>query len=131
MAGKLNEDKDFQAANEAFEKGRFAEAMELQKTDPDRYITESMRTMGDHVRAMLELQEDDALQGAIDIMSKPAFAQRTEALEPLAGDIVTRLRLRAEQDPQTARGSLVNVLGAIGTFHDIDAALNDIKEHLE
>ena len=39
----------------------FAEAMKLQKTDPDRYITESMRTMGEHVRAMLELQKRGAV----------------------------------------------------------------------
>ncbi len=40
---------------------RFSEAMELRKTDPDRYISESMRAMGEHVRAMLELQERGAI----------------------------------------------------------------------
>ncbi|MCH7922220.1 MAG: tetratricopeptide repeat protein [Nitrospinae bacterium] len=40
MAGKLNEDKDFQAANEAFEKGRFAEAMELLTEAAARYPNE-------------------------------------------------------------------------------------------
>ncbi len=34
----------------------FAEAVKLRQTDPDRYITESMRAMGEHVRAMLEMQ---------------------------------------------------------------------------
>jgi len=35
----------------------FVEAVALRESDPDRYIRESMRTMGDHVRAMLELQK--------------------------------------------------------------------------
>ncbi len=39
----------------------YAEALKLRKTDPDRYITESMRTMGEHVEAMLALQERGAL----------------------------------------------------------------------
>ncbi|MBI1825642.1 MAG: urocanate hydratase, partial [Planctomycetes bacterium] len=39
----------------------FAESMTLRQTDPDRYITESMRTMGEHVRAMLELKRRGAL----------------------------------------------------------------------
>jgi len=39
----------------------FAEAMKLRRTDPDRYITESMRAMGEHVRAMLELQRRGAV----------------------------------------------------------------------
>ncbi|MEK6675616.1 MAG: urocanate hydratase [Planctomycetota bacterium] len=34
----------------------FDEAVTLRQTDPDRYITESMRAMGEHVSAMLELQ---------------------------------------------------------------------------
>jgi urocanate hydratase len=38
-----------------------AEAMKLRKTNPDRYITESMRTMGEHVNAMLELQRRGAV----------------------------------------------------------------------
>lgn len=39
----------------------YASALRLRKTDPDRYITESMRSMGVHVRAMLELQERGAI----------------------------------------------------------------------
>ncbi len=39
----------------------FTEAVKLRKTDPDRYITESMRTMGEHVQAMLELQSRGAV----------------------------------------------------------------------
>ena len=39
----------------------YAEALDLRKTDPDRYVTESMRTMGEHVRAMLELQRRGAV----------------------------------------------------------------------
>ncbi len=39
----------------------FGEAVKLRKTDPDRYITESMRTMGEHVRAMLEMQQRGAV----------------------------------------------------------------------
>ncbi len=39
----------------------FADAMKLRRTDPDRYITESMRAMGEHVRAMLDLQARGAL----------------------------------------------------------------------
>ncbi len=39
----------------------FGEAKNLRKTDPDRYITESMRTMGEHVRAMLEMQQRGAV----------------------------------------------------------------------
>jgi len=39
----------------------FAEAVKLRQTDPDRYITESMRTMGEHVRAMLEMQRRGAV----------------------------------------------------------------------
>ena len=39
----------------------YAEALKLRKTDPDRYITESMRAMGEHVQAMLDLQEKGAL----------------------------------------------------------------------
>ena len=34
----------------------FAEAERIRQDDPDRYMAESMRTMGEHVRAMLELQ---------------------------------------------------------------------------
>ena len=36
-------------------------ALELRRTDPDRYITESMRTMGEHVRAMLTMQQRGAV----------------------------------------------------------------------
>ena len=39
----------------------FADAMTLRKSDPDRYIAESMRTLGEHVRAMLEMQRLGAL----------------------------------------------------------------------
>ncbi len=39
----------------------FSEAKKLRRTDPDRYITESMRTMGEHVRAMLEMQQRGAM----------------------------------------------------------------------
>ncbi len=39
----------------------FSEATRLRQTDPDRYITESMRTMGEHVQAMLELQRRGAV----------------------------------------------------------------------
>ena len=39
----------------------YAEALELRKADPERYVTESMRTMGEHVRAMLELQRRGAV----------------------------------------------------------------------
>ena len=39
----------------------FAEAVELRQADPDRYIKESMRAMGEHVRAMLELQDKGAV----------------------------------------------------------------------
>jgi urocanate hydratase len=39
----------------------FEDAMELRRTDPDRYITESMQAMGEHVRAMLELQRRGAV----------------------------------------------------------------------
>ena len=39
----------------------FGDAMTMRQTDPDRYITESMRTMGEHVRSMLELQQRGAV----------------------------------------------------------------------
>ncbi|MEK6800165.1 MAG: urocanate hydratase [Planctomycetota bacterium] len=39
----------------------YAEAMRLRRSDPQRYVTESMRTMGEHVRAMLELQRRGAV----------------------------------------------------------------------
>jgi urocanate hydratase len=39
----------------------FAEAVKLRLTDPDRYITESMRAMGEHVTAMLDLQKRGAV----------------------------------------------------------------------
>jgi urocanate hydratase len=39
----------------------YEEALELRRTDPDRYITESMRAMGEHVRAMLEMQKRGAI----------------------------------------------------------------------
>ncbi len=39
----------------------FAEALALRKTDPDRYVSESMRAMGEHVRAMLELKKKGAI----------------------------------------------------------------------
>ena len=39
----------------------FADANVLRKTDPDRYMTESMRTMGEHVKAMIELQRRGAI----------------------------------------------------------------------
>ncbi len=37
------------------------EALELRRSDPDRYIQESMRTMAEHVSAMLELKERGAV----------------------------------------------------------------------
>ena len=40
---------------------RFDAAVALRQSDPDRYIAESMRAMGEHVRAMLELQSRGAL----------------------------------------------------------------------
>lgn len=39
----------------------FAAAKKLRQTDPDRHITESMRAMGAHVEAMLELQKQGAI----------------------------------------------------------------------
>ena len=39
----------------------YAEAISLRQSDPDRYIIESMRTMGEHVRAMLTMQERGAV----------------------------------------------------------------------
>ncbi len=39
----------------------YADAVQLRKTDPDRYITESMRAMGEHVKAMLDLQKRGAI----------------------------------------------------------------------
>ncbi len=39
----------------------YAEALRLRKTDPDGYVTESMRAMAEHVRAMLEMQRRGAL----------------------------------------------------------------------
>jgi urocanate hydratase len=39
----------------------YAEALALRKNDPDRYIRESMRTMGEHVASMLELQKRGAI----------------------------------------------------------------------
>ena len=39
----------------------YAEALELRKADPDRYAKEAMRTMGEHVRSMLELQKRGAV----------------------------------------------------------------------
>ncbi len=36
-------------------------ALRLRKGDPDRYIKDSMRSMGEHVRAMLELQKRGAV----------------------------------------------------------------------
>ncbi len=36
-------------------------ALALRKSDPDRYIKESMRAMAEHVRAMLELQKHGAM----------------------------------------------------------------------
>ncbi len=39
----------------------YSEALKLRRTDPDRYVTESMRAMGEHVRAMLEMQRRGAV----------------------------------------------------------------------
>jgi len=39
----------------------YTDALALRRTDPDRYIAESMRAMGEHVRAMLELQRRGAV----------------------------------------------------------------------
>lgn len=39
----------------------YAQALALRSSDPDRYIRESMRTMGEHVRSMLELQKRGAI----------------------------------------------------------------------
>ena len=38
----------------------YDDALALRKSDPDRYIAESMRTMAEHVRSMLELQKRGA-----------------------------------------------------------------------
>ncbi len=39
----------------------FDDANALRKSDPDKYVTESMRTMGEHVSSMLELQKRGAI----------------------------------------------------------------------
>jgi len=39
----------------------YADAVKLRQTDPDRYITESMRAMAEHVRAMIDLQKKGAV----------------------------------------------------------------------
>ena len=39
----------------------FEDAVSMRKTDPDRYIKESFRTMADHMRAMLDLQKRGAI----------------------------------------------------------------------
>jgi urocanate hydratase len=39
----------------------FEEALSLRRTNPERYVKESKRTMGDHVRSMLELQSKGAV----------------------------------------------------------------------
>jgi len=39
----------------------YADALKLRENDPDRYIRESMRSMGEHVRAMLEMQKRGAV----------------------------------------------------------------------
>ena len=39
----------------------YADALKLRESDPDRYIAESMRSMADHVRAMLEMQKRGAI----------------------------------------------------------------------
>jgi urocanate hydratase len=39
----------------------FDEATKLRESDPKRYISESMRSMGEHMRAMLDLQERGAV----------------------------------------------------------------------
>lgn len=39
----------------------YADALSLRERDPDRYINESMRTMGEHVRSMIELQKRGAV----------------------------------------------------------------------
>ena len=39
----------------------FADALALRRADPERYVAESMRTMADHVRALLELQRRGAV----------------------------------------------------------------------
>ncbi len=39
----------------------YAESLSLRKADPKRYVAESMRAMGEHVRAMLTMQERGAV----------------------------------------------------------------------
>ncbi len=39
----------------------YAAALDLRQSDPERYTKESMRTMGEHVRSMLELQSRGAV----------------------------------------------------------------------
>jgi urocanate hydratase len=39
----------------------YAEALELRKADPTRYMAESRRSMGEHVRAMLDLMRQGAI----------------------------------------------------------------------
>ena len=39
----------------------YADALALRKSDPDKYIAESMRTMGEHVASMLELKKRGAV----------------------------------------------------------------------
>jgi len=39
----------------------YAVAKKLRQTDPDRYITESMRSMAEHVQAMLDMQKQGAI----------------------------------------------------------------------
>ena len=39
----------------------YQQALELRESDPDRYVQEAMRTMGEHVQSMLELQKRGAI----------------------------------------------------------------------
>ncbi len=88
MAGKFNEDKDFQAANEAFEKGRFAEAMELLSKVSERYPDEpelrGRLGLVEFERAMKRMEDDTSTpadwRGVIETLGTAVEAGATPRL---------------------------------------------------
>lgn len=108
----------------------YAEALELRKSDPERYIREAYRTMAQHMRAMLELQRRGAVtfdygnnlrgqalkagvedaftvQGFVPLFIRPLFCEgkgpfRWVALSGDPGDIFRTDRAILETFPEEA-----------------------------
>ena len=111
MAGKLNEDKDFQVASEAFGQGRFAEALELLTKVAERY------------------PDDHELNGRISLCSFELAIQRMENHLSTSSDwqgVIENLESALEHGDDTKLASSLAV-----AHHNLAVCLNQQEDFEE